>query len=488
MVDTPSGPPDIPTDEELEKMSLEQLQALQKQRAGPFTGTAPVQPGYFTNTPTQAVAGAKEGAANLLGTPSFLAKMGSAGALGMSGALGWGEEVPGAEQIQKFAQPYSTEAVLQGKSQWPGVGGLALTPGQQQPPQNFAEHLARSGAANLVGTAPLALAGPEAAMAAALRSVGGTVTGETAAKAMELAQTPEAAPWARAIGTFAGYGLPGGLPTGGWSSAGRQAQNARTAAANTLRGAGFPVSIAEERGSRLMAMGEQYPSDRSAVKELIDSKLNTRIPSQATGNPLNHDLSQAMLNAQSDGASGGQARAMANQIGELGKVTNKKGRIDADDYFRFSQRWGQSQNPRMNALAQVLDKHMADQNAVWGTHRPNLSNIRELGQLEKAQERVPFPEPFNPGHAIGAAAGAAAPIHYYMGGTVGPALEASALGLMLKAPELAQAPAQALSPLFRSAPGQAWMRGWPTNQAATYAALLAGPGQRLGKDIAQPQQ
>src|SRR5262249_35281191 len=120
-----SQPPEL-TDEELDKLSPEQLQALQKRVAGPFTGDMPVQ--SDTNIGAQAKAGAKEGVAGFLGVPSWAAKMGTAGALGASGALGWGEEVPGAREIQKFAEPYSTEAVLQGKSKWPipGVSNLGL--------------------------------------------------------------------------------------------------------------------------------------------------------------------------------------------------------------------------------------------------------------------------------------------------------------------------------------------------------------------------
>jgi hypothetical protein len=485
----PGSPQPEPSDEELRNMSPEQFDALYKQHVG----YGPMDRGYYANTETQAKAGAKEGAAGMLGTPAWLANMITAGGKHVTGALG-GEFPATPEDVRKATAPYSTEAILQGKSNMPipGVGRLALTPEQQQSPQNLWERFARGGAANVVGTAPLAALGPLSPAAIGARAL--SVLGRSGA-ATALGEGlgwlgdkyfPELAPWLKAGGTMLGYGAPGGLP-GGFTAASRAERAARAPFAQTLEQAKQPVSAAERTGSRVMATAEQKGSARPDIAEL---KLDTRVKNRSQ---LESELKQVSADAKTAGVNRQEVQYINSQIDRAVDpkkgIVGNRGKINGEDYFKLSRQWEDMQNPHVNKLGQVLDRHVSENSPVWARNRENLSHVPDLETLEEAHRGIPFPKPYDPGEALATVGGAIPLIHALStGSAMGPMAETASLLAMLRAPHVAGGILKGLSPIARSAPGQAFMGGWPTNQAATYAALLAGPGQRVSKDIWDPGQ
>lgn len=495
---TPQPPAEL-SDEELDKMPLEDLQALHTRLGGSFGPKPAPAPAAgrsafdYSNVPTQAKAGGKEGAAGLLGAPAFLANMFAAGGTGAMGSLDFDKSTVDPakfrERVRERTAPYSTETILQGKSSIPFTSGLGLTPEQQQPPQNFLEHLARSGTANAVGVAPLALTNPEMIPALLGRTAAATLAGESGAKLMESLGSPEAAPWARAAGNFLGFG-----PVRGFQTAPE-----RAAATTRLTEAGFPVSVAERSGSRWAGTLEQSaPKGREAIGQLAGTNMNV---SPNTSN-IQRDL-QTIANRGHRGMTPQQQGNVTANIDYFNRLS-AGGHLSAEDYLTFSknlEKLGKS-NPTLAKMADRLDKEMMDQNPIWrGKPATGISRLWSKGEpsmrerlagtdiagLERAQRELGFPAPFEVSEGVGATLG---PVGYgaahLMGhpGAAEPAMLFSLLGLT-KASRTAMAP---ISPLARSAPGQAWMGGWPTNQTATYATLLAGPGKRLSSDIWDPSQ
>src|SRR5215831_4909041 len=164
------------SDEELDKLPIEQLQALQKQYAAPDIGAdvrAQIKPGL------------KEGAAGLLGAPAEAAKL---------VAEGLAPDVPKAipQAMREWAAPYTTQ-------EWQKWGPLQLSSEEQQPPRTFPGQVTRAFSSYLPSTVPLGATGGISGMIQALLRSGAAATlSEGGGRLMEALGSPEMAPYARA--------------------------------------------------------------------------------------------------------------------------------------------------------------------------------------------------------------------------------------------------------------------------------------------------
>ena len=471
MVDTVLKIPGAPggvelTDEELDKMPVEQLQALQKQYAVPDVGA---------DVRKQIIPGLKEGGAGLLGSPAELA---SAGA----GILSAGNVIsPETERnIRAATAPFGQQAWAETK--FPFVGqALKLSPEEQQPPKTFPGQVTRTFSSYLPSLGAAApFAGAEAIpymTQALLRSGAAAGLSEGAGRVMEAAGTPEAAPYARALAAPIGFG-----PVQGF-----KASAARGPSATMLERAGMPVSAAQRSGSRLAATLEQQAP---AGAEGVISKLRQgQLDPQENNWAVRQDLGKVWVDASNSGAPATVVNPVNREIGRFQAAAGPKAKpISADEYFKMSKKWGDSNNPYVQQLGDVLDRHMAQQNPAWEGMRDRLDHVPDLKSLSKAQERVPFPEPYKPDDTYGALMGPAAAGAAHLAGFGPTAAESAMLFSLMGLPKVTQTVMKGIGPLFRSAPGQAYMSGWPGSTTANYAALLAGPVTHHLQDITKPKQ
>lgn len=465
----PGSAPTIPSDEELDKMSLEQLQALQKQ-------LTPVQPNlqgpgalslpeYNADVRKQVVPGLKEGVAGILGSPAEIANIGA------STLSQFGDVPQSVEQtIRSKAAPYTAQ-------EWQKWGPLKMSPEEQQPPKTFPGQVTRAFSSYLPATVPLGATGGLSGMVQALlRSGAAAGLSESGGYLADRLGSPEAANAMRAGGAALGFG-----PVRGFG-----ATAAREGAADLLRGAGYPVSAAEQSGSRLAATLEQRPPVRKGIDELRAGKLDPQENNWA----VRMDMGKVWQNASNSGAPATVVNPINRGINELQAAHGPKGKpISADEYFKLSKKWGDSNNPYVQQLGQVLDRHMAQQNPAWEGMRGRLENVPDLKSLSKAEGRLPFPDPYQPNERIGAIAAMAPLAQTLLGSGAGaPAAESAMLYALMGTKPSIEAGLSGLGHVARSPMGQAWMRGWPTKAPPTYAALLAGPAQRYLPDYSQQQQ
>jgi hypothetical protein len=215
-------------------------------------------------------------------------------------------------------------------------------------------------------------------------------------------------PWAMALGGIGGYGLS---PTGAF-----EATTPRAAMAKTLQEGGVPVSAAEITGSPLRATLEgQSMGARSQqitnsmlkqgvvvrpqgntepISSLIAARgksLGTQVDNLTTNTslPVSNNLWNNIGNldlqhtASGTGAVTGNATSLIDPAvhqayEDFSNLASGTGQLTGKQYRDLSEQWGNSNNPTIRQMGNMLDAEMEKANPEWSKWNEDWANYKGL--------------------------------------------------------------------------------------------------------------